>query len=554
MATLIPKYDQGATGAVNRPINLKLAETVSVLDFGADPSGVADSSAAIQAAIDSCSGATGPSGQSGGKIYFPRGTYKVNTPLNLTSTTGTLRAYIELIGEGNGTVINGNTGGRLFDCVGSNFLMFRDFYVVATGASPSNIIFQLARSTGAFNFCHHNRIENVTVNIPSIHSVNNGFGTIGLINIEGEDFSTFNFYSSANSPVMLLRQNNTLGITITSYAPLASAPVSFGQCTFVGKTLMQAWNAWQPPLHIDGVNSTTFENAHFAGGTSPWDSDTTSTWEYAIRTGATNAIASCNFFGLVESHKKLLIAQANIENCMLKVLIAGYSAIASDAIVNIQNRLIVGSTVIVEHGDAARRTFFTGTGQILNCNLSGYNVTDSLEPSLTALVRNTTYANDRYINDYAQKNQQRVILIDPINVVTPGTIISYIALPTVVSGQNAGFVSVKIEGQITTYGVKTQAAEPSVARFTSYVELVSTLTGTFTVGTPVSTLSTPVSGNAAVALITGLTFTAAVVSNVLQITASATASGSSAYTNGVNMTGFISLSWDGFSGAEGVSF
>jgi hypothetical protein len=33
MATLIPKFKQTGTGAVNRAINLKLAETVSVKDF-----------------------------------------------------------------------------------------------------------------------------------------------------------------------------------------------------------------------------------------------------------------------------------------------------------------------------------------------------------------------------------------------------------------------------------------------------------------------------------------------------------------------------------------
>ena len=35
MTTLIPKYDQGGTGAVNRPFNEKLAESISVKDFGA---------------------------------------------------------------------------------------------------------------------------------------------------------------------------------------------------------------------------------------------------------------------------------------------------------------------------------------------------------------------------------------------------------------------------------------------------------------------------------------------------------------------------------------
>jgi hypothetical protein len=71
MTTLIPKYDQGNTGAVNRPFNIKLAETVSVLDFGADPIGVSDSSTAISEAI-----ATGKA------VYFPAGTYLCNVTIN----------------------------------------------------------------------------------------------------------------------------------------------------------------------------------------------------------------------------------------------------------------------------------------------------------------------------------------------------------------------------------------------------------------------------------------------------------------------------------------
>jgi polygalacturonase len=64
MTTLIPKFKQTGTGAVNNPINIKLGETVSVLDFGADPTGTTDSYAAIMAAIASL-------GESG-TVYFQK--------------------------------------------------------------------------------------------------------------------------------------------------------------------------------------------------------------------------------------------------------------------------------------------------------------------------------------------------------------------------------------------------------------------------------------------------------------------------------------------------
>jgi hypothetical protein len=55
MTTLIPKFDQGAIGAVIRPFNERLQETVSVKDFilsGINTSTV-DCTAYIQAAINS---------------------------------------------------------------------------------------------------------------------------------------------------------------------------------------------------------------------------------------------------------------------------------------------------------------------------------------------------------------------------------------------------------------------------------------------------------------------------------------------------------------------
>ena len=59
------------TGAVATTVQAKLRESVSVLDFGADPTGVADSTTAFNNAI-----ATGK------RVYVPEGTYKCNATIN----------------------------------------------------------------------------------------------------------------------------------------------------------------------------------------------------------------------------------------------------------------------------------------------------------------------------------------------------------------------------------------------------------------------------------------------------------------------------------------
>ena len=79
MTTLIPKFDlkdggNTPTGAINRAINLKLQEFVSVLDFGADATGTTDSSTAFTNAI-----ATGKA------VFVPKGTYQASFDLNTLS-------------------------------------------------------------------------------------------------------------------------------------------------------------------------------------------------------------------------------------------------------------------------------------------------------------------------------------------------------------------------------------------------------------------------------------------------------------------------------------
>ena len=87
LSQLGSQYNQGGTGAVARTTASKLQESVSVLDFGADPTGVSDSTTAIQAAITACQ-------SSGAALYIPTGTYKITSSLSITSK-------IKIYGDGN---------------------------------------------------------------------------------------------------------------------------------------------------------------------------------------------------------------------------------------------------------------------------------------------------------------------------------------------------------------------------------------------------------------------------------------------------------------------
>jgi hypothetical protein len=104
MATLIPKYDQGATGAVNRPFNEKLAEIISINDFGADPTGVVDSTTKIQTALDLAFT------NGGGTVFVPEGTYKISKPLIVRTNT-----VLEGTGAGSQIIqsVNYNGAGNL---------------------------------------------------------------------------------------------------------------------------------------------------------------------------------------------------------------------------------------------------------------------------------------------------------------------------------------------------------------------------------------------------------------------------------------------------------
>jgi len=84
-------YNQGGTGAVNRSVQDKLQESVSVKDFGAVGDGVTDDTAAIQAAIDYAKTQINADNRYPlvtATVFFPAGQYKIASGSSLTISRG----------------------------------------------------------------------------------------------------------------------------------------------------------------------------------------------------------------------------------------------------------------------------------------------------------------------------------------------------------------------------------------------------------------------------------------------------------------------------------
>jgi len=102
------RYTPAGTGAVAATLQAKTRERISIIDFGADPTGVADSSAEIQAALDYAASLILASSGSqlagtGVEVYFPAGVYLVGTALTITEHG------IGIVGDvGKGTVLTGD--------------------------------------------------------------------------------------------------------------------------------------------------------------------------------------------------------------------------------------------------------------------------------------------------------------------------------------------------------------------------------------------------------------------------------------------------------------
>lgn len=104
-------YNSALTGNVNRTATAKMKDILSVLDFtGCDPTGISDSQACFQAAVNAAQAQTSGGNPGGKQLYIPAGKYFLATPACYDTLIGSISIFGELYNNTSGAIQgNGST-------------------------------------------------------------------------------------------------------------------------------------------------------------------------------------------------------------------------------------------------------------------------------------------------------------------------------------------------------------------------------------------------------------------------------------------------------------
>jgi hypothetical protein len=238
----------------------------NVLDYGADSTGVTDSWQAIQNAIDAAS-PTNLGGVNAGTVYFPRGSYLISKPLNLTADNGVInRRGVRLLGENAGSgdytygtkILGGTNGYAMVEIIDNDNAQIENLTFKNAASSPSTVGIYQARRTGGASpsqWCGNCYFKNVTVQFTNDGiTQNNNFGTFGFINVAGEETTYDRCEVWANSPLVLTWSNSfrksVSALTPTTYDTFAYNPywatqanITNGSSNTIFRTIACRWVA-----------------------------------------------------------------------------------------------------------------------------------------------------------------------------------------------------------------------------------------------------------------------------------------------------------------------
>jgi hypothetical protein len=159
-------FTQAGSGAVQRTVDNKLKDVVSVKDFGAVGDGVTDDTEAIQVAITKATSFTNPAVSTslgrGTTVLFPKGLYKVTSAIVLGAAS-----YLSIEGDGPLTsVIITEIDGDVFKGASVNEISIRNLGLVNIGSPTSGFAINVGGDpllNTVVAFARYLRLENLII-------------------------------------------------------------------------------------------------------------------------------------------------------------------------------------------------------------------------------------------------------------------------------------------------------------------------------------------------------------------------------------------------------
>ena len=240
-------YTAPFVGAVSRTLNAKLADLVSVKDFGAVGDGATDDTAAIQAAVAT----------TGQWIYFPPGNYKVSNQITLPANT-------TLTGSGQLTATITTSA--------ANFFLFR---ITGSNVTVENLTIQNGAKTGGADFILDTTIGDIIqVRVQNIVT----YSSYGFCTDTGASTNAYYIVWFTNCVARLLRSNGFVFTRVSAFLYIEDCIADFvgsASANFAGFVLntsplsgrSNVGGAFFNQCAVNGTSTGTGANANQTGFT-----------------------------------------------------------------------------------------------------------------------------------------------------------------------------------------------------------------------------------------------------------------------------------------------
>jgi hypothetical protein len=277
-------FIQAGTGAVQRTMQDKARESVSVKDFGAVGDGATDDTAEIQAAIDSL-------GASGGNVFFPAGYYRTTAEIvvreSMISISGESALSSIILRDGNGNTLRFEKSGGMFS-VGVSNISFQGINTTSGGIHVSfkDCTTVLVESVNVkdgwsgfkFDATQNIRVQNVSMYFGNSITQSGRFGMMFSNSGTGDNFvSGVNIWGGSN-PIsglianidygFLVESSDGLWISDTHVAATVISNFHIGNTSGNPVTNIYISNTMSDVCKLYGVNlfgTTTIDTLYFDG-------------------------------------------------------------------------------------------------------------------------------------------------------------------------------------------------------------------------------------------------------------------------------------------------